>query len=85
MIRAVASRASGPRALGLERIILLRHPARLSAEGYTTFPEFIGESQPGQKIDEFLENRRGGTHEICNLQFTSGTTGTPKAAALTHQ
>jgi len=26
-----------------------------------------------------------GTHDVCNLQFTSGTTGHPKAAMLTHQ
>lgn len=24
-------------------------------------------------------------HDVCNLQFTSGTTGHPKAAMLTHQ
>lgn len=23
-------------------------------------------------------------HDVCNLQFTSGTTGNPKAAMLTH-
>lgn len=25
------------------------------------------------------------THDVCNLQFTSGSTGSPKAAMLTHQ
>jgi long-subunit acyl-CoA synthetase (AMP-forming) len=25
------------------------------------------------------------THDVCNLQFTSGTTGNPKAAMLTHR
>jgi long-chain acyl-CoA synthetase len=25
------------------------------------------------------------THDVCNLQFTSGTTGSPKAAMLTHR
>lgn len=25
------------------------------------------------------------THDVCNLQFTSGSTGNPKAAMLTHQ
>lgn len=24
-------------------------------------------------------------HDVCNLQFTSGTTGDPKAAMLTHR
>ncbi len=24
-------------------------------------------------------------HDVCNLQYTSGTTGWPKAAMLTHQ
>lgn len=25
------------------------------------------------------------THDVCNLQYTSGSTGHPKAAMLTHQ
>lgn len=36
--------------------------------------------------DELLQARaRVHTHDVCNLQYTSGSTGQPKAAMLTHQ
>lgn len=33
----------------------------------------------------FSAEMRVSSHDVCNLQFTSGTTGRPKAAMLTHQ
>ena len=37
--------------------------------------------------DEVLLRREKGIscHDVCNLQLTSGTTGNPKAAQLTHR
>lgn len=44
--------------------------------------------EQGSLVDDFLINdcdARFTNHDVCNLQFTSGTTGSPKAAMLTHQ
>lgn len=35
--------------------------------------------------DALLKEDELNPHDVCNLQFTSGSTGNPKAAMLTHQ
>ena len=42
-----------------------------------------GESVPEQILDIFDDIT--GPHDVANLQFTSGSTGNPKAAMLMHQ
>ena len=64
-----------------EDIVILRGFAR-EFQSYATLLE------QGASLDDSLINdcnTRFTNHDICNLQFTSGTTGHPKAAMLTHQ
>lgn len=51
------------------------------------FVPYISLIERGATLDDWLLNdlnTRFTNHDICNLQFTSGTTGQPKAASLTH-
>ncbi len=54
--------------------------------GFTTYQEVQG-ALSAEVTDEGLVKARNGvhTHDVCNLQYTSGSTGHPKAAMLTHQ
>jgi len=65
----------------LEEIIILRG----ETGSFTSYSEFLdlGEESPLEPVYEM--GRNVNPHDICNLQFTSGTTGNPKAASLTHQ
>ncbi|OAL18527.1 hypothetical protein AYO22_10504 [Fonsecaea multimorphosa] len=64
----------------VEEIIILRGPPSHFTP-YATLLE-IGAIES----DEILEaaSKAFSSHDVCNLQFTSGTTGNPKAAMLTH-
>jgi long-subunit acyl-CoA synthetase (AMP-forming) len=42
-----------------------------------------GANLPGDELEEC--EKALGTYELCMLLFTSGSTGNPKAASLTHQ
>ncbi|GAM82769.1 hypothetical protein ANO11243_007550 [Dothideomycetidae sp. 11243] len=56
---------------------------RVDAPSLTAFSQFdqVYESQDSQSLpDQQLDN-----NDIINIQFTSGTTSTPKAACLTHR
>ncbi|KAK5948231.1 putative NRPS-like protein biosynthetic cluster [Knufia fluminis] len=51
------------------------------------FQSYTNLIEQGSTLDDFLINdcnTRFTNHDVCNLQFTSGTTGHPKAAMLTH-
>lgn len=65
----------------LEEIIILNGEAR----EYRTYTEAIetGSSLLEDEIEE-LDSHLG-TYEVAMLLFTSGSTGNPKAASLTHQ
>jgi acyl-CoA synthetase (AMP-forming)/AMP-acid ligase II len=55
------------------------------APGFHTYSDFIAD---GESIPEHILEIFDGIispHDVVNLQFTSGSTGNPKAAMLTHQ
>jgi acyl-CoA synthetase (AMP-forming)/AMP-acid ligase II len=65
----------------LEEIIILRG----EYNGFSTYEHVI---QCGVPLPSHaLQDREAELHstDVCNLQFTSGSTGNPKAAMLTHQ
>ncbi|RDL33291.1 Acetyl-CoA synthetase-like protein [Venustampulla echinocandica] len=64
----------------LERIIMLRD----SLEGFATYSNLKteGRSIPSAVLDRAREKVY--PDDVCNLQYTSGSTGHPKAAMLTH-
>ncbi|EXJ79475.1 long-chain acyl-CoA synthetase [Capronia coronata CBS 617.96] len=64
----------------LEDIIILRgYPGHFTS--YTSLIE-AGAAASGDILDHV--STQFSAHDVCNLQFTSGTTGNPKAAMLTH-
>lgn len=66
----------------LEHVIIMRG----CFAGFPIYREVIEEYSLDISEEAFEEARRGlHTHDVCNLQYTSGSTGDPKAAMLTHQ
>jgi acyl-coenzyme A synthetase/AMP-(fatty) acid ligase len=65
----------------LEEIIILRE----EAQDFRTYEEAVqtGASLPNQHLEDIQNDV--GAHDVCVLLFTSGSTGLPKAASLTHQ
>lgn len=63
------------------RVVILRG----EAGEYQTYDELIRWSKGGSNDGLQDAMRRVLPHQVVNLQFTSGTTGLPKAAMLTHQ
>ncbi|KAK3904698.1 putative acyl-CoA synthetase YngI [Staphylotrichum tortipilum] len=74
LLTQLAARAQGP------KVVLLMG----ESDGYTTYRDL---QIQGARIDpDRLHHAEAKVlpHTVCNLQFTSGTTGLPKAAMLTH-
>lgn len=85
LVEVLSTLGSQPRQRGssmaLEEIIILRGR-------YQDFGTYEGLIERGLVLpDHVLEDRESILHpdDVCNLQFTSGSTGNPKAAMLTHQ
>ncbi|CZS92713.1 related to long-chain-fatty-acid-CoA ligase [Rhynchosporium graminicola] len=54
-------------------------------EKFTTYSDVKDGLSSKISVEEFEAARRlAHTHDVCNLQYTSGSTGHPKAAMLTH-
>jgi mevalonyl-CoA ligase len=51
---------------------------------YPTYEDIIKQGRAVSNSSLYRLHRRVLAHNVCNLQFTSGTTGLPKAAMLTH-
>ncbi|KAM4066922.1 AMP-binding enzyme [Hirsutella rhossiliensis] len=65
------------------RVVILRG----EAAGYTTYDELVRSSSNSRRRGRDRLHRAMSQvlpHQVVNLQFTSGTTGQPKAAMLTH-
>ena len=65
----------------LEEIVILRE----TYQNFTIYDDIIarGTLQAAHVLQDREAELRSG--DVCNLQFTSGSTGSPKAAMLTHQ
>lgn len=66
----------------LKEVILVR--AKGISDNFRTLDEILARSKsiPLCRLSEI--NQTASPHDICNMQFTSGTTGDPKAAMLSH-
>ena len=78
--RKLLADLAGRHGRGFEVVILRGFPCNFTA--FNSLQE-EGAALTDDKVDEC--NQHFTNHDICNLQFTSGTTGHPKAASLTHQ
>lgn len=74
LLTQLAAKDHGP------KVVMLRG----DTTGYTTYDDMIrqGGTQPASKL--YKHETKVSPYDVCNLQFTSGTTGNPKAAMLTH-
>ncbi|KAG9246707.1 putative long-chain-fatty-acid-CoA ligase [Calycina marina] len=73
-------RQSAREVASLKAVIMLKG----QFEGFSTYQGLL--EKASEYSDRELEKARKlvDTHDICNLQYTSGSTGDPKAAMLTH-
>ncbi|KAJ0122717.1 long-chain-fatty-acid-CoA ligase [Diaporthe amygdali] len=62
------------------KVVVLRG----DGEGYRTYEDMILQGSKQDPAWMYREETKVSTYDVCNLQFTSGTTGHPKAAMLTH-
>lgn len=76
LLKALGCESGGP------KIVILRGPE----EGHLTYEKLIQIAEQRGGHDKLSRAARSVLpHQVVNLQFTSGTTGLPKAAMLTHQ
>ncbi len=79
---------SSPQFPNLRNVIYIPHPSEPAAEapaGMWAWRELI---ERGREVSEAeLQRRQAGCNpdDVVNIQYTSGTTGNPKGAMLTHQ
>jgi long-subunit acyl-CoA synthetase (AMP-forming) len=68
----------------LKCVVLIRHAQQPAGDYIYTYDEFLhGAARiPSETVDKLMSAID--PHDVCNFQYTSGTTGTPKAAMLTH-
>ncbi|KAK8108486.1 hypothetical protein PG984_014287 [Apiospora sp. TS-2023a] len=62
-------------------VVIIRGDA---SPAYPTYADLIKQGQRTSNASLLRLGRKVLAHNVCNLQFTSGTTGLPKAAMLTH-
>jgi long-subunit acyl-CoA synthetase (AMP-forming) len=72
----------------LRRVVLVRPRGqwRTTTSLFLSLEDLVEKSVSLEVSNEVLSiASRSNTADVCNMQFTSGTTGNPKAALLTHQ
>ena len=77
-----------PGALSAAKLPLLKTVIRLGAEkstGMGNFPDLLQPPSPAALAELARVAATLGAHDPINIQFTSGTTGSPKGATLTHR
>lgn len=62
------------------KVVILRG----DSEGYRTYEDMVQQGSKQDAYKLYKQETKVSTYDVCNLQFTSGTTGNPKAAMLTH-
>lgn len=75
MLTQLAARAKSP------KVVILRG----ESDGYRTYSDLLSQGARVKPDRLHQAEIKVLPHMVCNLQFTSGTTGMPKAAMLTHQ
>jgi acyl-CoA synthetase (AMP-forming)/AMP-acid ligase II len=75
LLSALDSETNGP------KVFILRG----EAGKYSTYDALVKSSSRTSHDKLYQAMQRVLPHQVVNLQFTSGTTGLPKAAMLTHQ
>lgn len=68
----------------LENVVLLKskgYPARR----FQTYDTFVEKGDAVRDLQLTASMQLVSPSDVCNMQFTSGTTGSPKAAMLTHK
>ncbi len=80
--------SKGPGALHSQRVPTLRHLIKLDgrrASGFLTCDDVLAEGSQDGHLRRMREAEHGVQAEaLTNIQFTSGTTGSPKASCLSH-
>ncbi|PSR73959.1 short-chain-fatty-acid-CoA ligase, partial [Coniella lustricola] len=74
LLAQLAARHDGP------KVVILRG----DSSGYTTYQDMIRQGGKQEPHEMYKHETKVSPYDVCNLQFTSGTTGNPKAAMLTH-
>ncbi len=54
-------------------------------DGFENYKDLIASGLKLQDQDLNIRYQQVDTYDVCNIQYTSGSTGSPKAAMLTHQ
>jgi fatty-acyl-CoA synthase len=74
--------SSSPVVPSLKHIVIINNSESIPSE----LSNFLSFNQlPFAEVDLKKLRSTLSEHDVVNLQFTSGTTGSPKAAMLTHQ
>lgn len=69
----------------LKSVVLIRHAQQPASDCIFTYDEFLRGAARIRSETVIKLMSAVDPHDVCNLQYTSGTTGNPKAAMLTHK